>query len=65
MDASKKKQMLNKKAVKSRKSYDSMDCKKKEKYLNAIRNQSAIKLDKIEKYQDCMLMFAFHSFVRQ
>ncbi|CAH3142591.1 unnamed protein product [Porites evermanni] len=42
MDASKKKQMLNKKAVKSRKSYDSMDCEKKEKYLNAIRNQSAI-----------------------
>ena len=42
MDASKKKQMLNRKAVKSRKSYDSMDCEKKEKYLNAIRNQSAI-----------------------
>ena len=38
----KKKQMLNRKAVKSRKSYDSMDCEKKEKYLNAIRNQSAI-----------------------
>ena len=38
----KKKQMLNRKAVKSRKSYDSMDCKKKEKYLNAIRDQSAI-----------------------
>ena len=36
MDASKKKQMLNRKAVKSRKSYDSMDCEKKEKYLNAI-----------------------------
>ena len=42
MDASQKKQMLNRKAVKSRKSYDSMDCEKKEKYLNAIRNQSAI-----------------------
>lgn len=42
MGASKKKQMRNKKAVKSRKSYDSMDCEKKEKYLNAIRNQSAI-----------------------
>jgi len=43
MDAPKKKQMLyNRKAVKSRKSYDSMDCEKKEKYLNAIRNQSAI-----------------------
>ena len=42
MDASKKKQMFNRKAVKSRKSYDSMDCKKKEKYVNAIRNQSAI-----------------------
>ena len=28
--------------MKSRKSYDSMDCEKKEKYLNAIRNQSAI-----------------------
>ena len=38
----KKKQMLNRKAVKSRKSYDSMDCEKQEKYLNAIRNQSAI-----------------------
>lgn len=36
MDASQKKQMLNIKAVKSRKSYDSMDCEKKEKYLNAI-----------------------------
>ena len=36
MDASQKKQMLNRKAVKSRKSYDSMDCEKKEKYLNAI-----------------------------
>ena len=34
--------MLNRKAVKSRKSYDSMDCEKKEKYRNAIRNQSAI-----------------------
>ena len=42
MDASKKKQMLNRKTLKSRKSYDSMDCGKKEKYLNAIRNQSAI-----------------------
>ena len=42
MDALKKKQMLNRKAVKSRKSYDSMDCEKQEKYLNAIRNQSAI-----------------------
>ena len=42
MDASKQKQMLNTKAVKSRKSYDSTDCEKKEKYLNAIRNQSAI-----------------------
>ena len=42
MDASQKKQMLNRKAVKSRKSYDSMDCEKKEKYLNAIRNQSVI-----------------------
>ena len=42
MDASKKKQMLNRKAVKSRKSYDSMDCEKKEKYLHAIRDQSAI-----------------------
>ena len=42
MDASQKKQMLNRKAVKSRKSYDSMDREKKEKYLNAIRNQSAI-----------------------
>lgn len=42
MDASKKKQMLNRKAVKSRKNFDSMDCEKKEKYLNAIRNQSAI-----------------------
>ena len=36
MDASQKKQMLNRKAVKSRKSYDSMDREKKEKYLNAI-----------------------------
>ena len=42
MDALKKKQMLNRKAVKSRKSYDSMDCEKQEKFLNAIRNQSAI-----------------------
>ena len=42
MDASQKKQMLNRKAVRSRKSYDSMDCEKNEKYLNAIRNQSAI-----------------------
>jgi len=42
MDTSKKKQRLNRKAVKSRKSYDSMDCEKKEKYLNVIRNQSAI-----------------------
>ena len=42
MDASKRKQMLNTKALKSRKSYDSMDCEKKEKYLNAIRNQSPI-----------------------
>ena len=42
MDASQKKQMLNRKAVKSKKSYDSMDCEKKEKYLNAIWNQSAI-----------------------
>ena len=42
MDASKKKQMLNEKGVKSRQSYDSMDCDKKEKYLNAIRNQSGI-----------------------
>ena len=37
MDASKKKQTLKRKAVKSRKSYNSMDCQKKEKYLNAIR----------------------------
>lgn len=42
MDASKKKQMLNRKAVKSRKNFDSMDCEKKEKYLNAVWNQSAI-----------------------
>ena len=61
MDALKKKQMLNRKAVKSRKSYDSMDCEKQEKYLNAIRNQSAIAQQnrKISKLQ---LMFAFHSF---
>ena len=42
MDALKRKQMLNRKAVKSRRSYDSMDCEKKENYLNAARNQSAI-----------------------
>ena len=42
MDPSKKKQMLNRKAVKSRRSYDSMDCEKKENYLNAARNQSAM-----------------------
>lgn len=42
MDALKKKQMLIRKAVKPRKNFDSMDCEKKEKYLNAIRNQSAI-----------------------
>ena len=65
MDALKKKQMLNRKAVKSRKSYDSMDREKQEKYLNAIRNQSAIAQQNYQNYQNCMLMFAFHSFARK
>ena len=54
IDVSKKKQMLEIR----RKKYKEMDASKKKQMLKE-------KLNKIVKYKNCMLMFAFHSFARK